>query len=166
MLSLEKRTEIITNFFCSYYKLLCCGIEFEEEKCNSTKIFFTYPEFASEDCMTIDCAKFDDGHWNEMLHKLIANSKETGIDAVKKFVVYAVPMAWLHEEDVDDYEVDSWYEDLEESRKMLPIKLYAKMRNGSEWTASNANCRIAAAIEQIDKNIERLKNQLSEYSEI
>lgn len=166
MLSSKKKAEIITNFICSYCKMLACGINFEDEKCTDTQFFFTWPEEVSEDCINIDCTQFDDGTCADMLINLVNHPKDTGLDAVKKFVVYAAAMGWIDKEEVDDIEVDWWYEDLDESRKMLPIKLYAKPKVGQVWSAQTANKLISDTVNRMENNMNRAIERFSGYAEV
>lgn len=166
MLSTEKKTEVLTNFLYAYCKMLACGIQFEEEKCDDTRFFFTWPEKVAEDCVGIDCSEFDDGTCTDLLQSLIADPKKTGLDSVKKFVVHTVALSWIDNNEVDDFEIDWWYEDLDASRKMLPIKLFAKPRVGQVWTAKMANELISTTVKQIEKNMDDVLNKFAGYSEV
>lgn len=162
MLSKEKKAEVVAKFLNSYYKILACGIEFEEDKCDGKKFFFTWPEMVSEDCCLIDCSKFDDNNCKDMLCKLVKNPKTTCVDAVKNFVVCTTILGWIEDPDSDDFEVDLWYDDVEMSREMIPIKLFAKPRKGIVWTACLANNTISNASIQIEKVIQKYTG----YSEV
>ena len=166
MVSNEKRLEAVTKFLNSYYKMVACGIEFDEKKCNDTKMFFTYPESVSFDCLVVDYSALDDGTYQDLIRCLIRSPKEVCVDLVKRFMVYTAAFGMAENQGTDDFELDWWYEDIEASRKMLPVKLFAKARNGETWTAKDVRKRIADAEKQFDEGINKIKELYAGYSEV
>lgn len=166
MVSNEKRLEAVTKFFNSYYKIIACGVEFDEKKCDDTKMFFTYPESVSFDCLSVDYSALDDGTYQDLIQSLIRNPKEVCVDLVKKFMVYTAAFGMAENQGTDDFELDWWYEDIEASRKMLPVKLFAKARRGETLTAETVRKRIADAEKQFNEGIEKLKEHYTGYSEV
>ena len=166
MISEEKKRELLSNFLSSYYKLITCGIEFDESKCDNTKIFFTYPENVSELCLQINYEKIDDGTFKDAISSLIESPKDTCVDVVKKFMVYISALGLADNAETEDFEIDGWFEDIEYSRSLIPIKLFAKPRKGTVWTKQAAEEQINAVSNRIDKNIDKLKSEFAGYAEV
>lgn len=166
MLSKVKKKEVLTSFFNAYYKVITCGIEFDEAKCSEAKLFFTYPESVSTDCLSVDYNSIDDGTYNDLINKLINSPKEVCTDMVKQFVVFASALSLIDDEASDDDDVDWWFEDLEHTRKLLPIKLFAKPRTGETMTANEVRERIDSMTDSVRKSVLALKTKFSGYIEV
>lgn len=166
MLSKVKKKEVLTNFFNAYYKVITCGVEFDEAKCSETKLSFTYPENVSEDCLSVDYSKIDDGTYDNLINELIKSPKEVCADMVKQYIVFTSALSLIDDEASDDDDVDWWFEDLEYTRKLLPIKLFAKPRAGEVMTADTVRERIGSMTDSVSKSILALKTKFSGYAEV
>lgn len=166
MISNEKTQQVLKNFLLSQYKVVAFGVEFDTEKCDETKLFFSYPEIVSEDCRLIDYSYFDDGTYKEMIERLIASPKDTCASAVKEFIVHTCILGAASNRDMDDFDIDMMLEDIETTRKCIPIKLYAKPRIGETWSKQIADAKIEESIKNVDKGIDKIRDKWSGYAEV